>query len=63
MLICFPTRKTRRRVKEFKQPGACVHAHLRDSGLREEGIKAGVQRPRFQLAAVMKGFEVVNRMP
>jgi nitrite reductase (cytochrome c-552) len=51
------------RVKQFKQPGACLHCHASIlPAYREMGRKAGVpdERPQDQL---MKGFEAVCAMP
>jgi nitrite reductase (cytochrome c-552) len=53
------------RVKQFKQPGACLHCHAsvtvayRRKGV-EAGVPAGKENARAQL---MKGFEVVCAMP
>lgn len=51
------------RVKQFKQPGSCLHCHSSvTKAYRDAGRKAGVpdDQPRDQL---MKGFEVVCAMP
>jgi nitrite reductase (cytochrome c-552) len=51
------------RVKQFKQPGACIHCHSSNNkAYRDEGRKAGVpdEKQREQL---MKGFEIVCAMP
>lgn len=51
------------RVKQFKQPGACLHCHTSVLPLyRHAGAKAGISAdsPREQL---MKGFEAVCAMP
>src|SRR5262245_28476151 len=54
-----------KRVKQFKQPGACLHCHssvipaYRDIG-RKEGIP---DSPGFNWDQVMKGFEIVCAMP
>ena len=51
------------RVKNFKQPAACLHCHASIlPAYRESGRKAGIPdgRPQDQ---VMKGFEVVCAMP
>jgi nitrite reductase (cytochrome c-552) len=53
------------RVKQFKQPGACLHCHASVTnayvkvGL-ENGAPAGAANREAQL---MKGFELVNKMP
>src|SRR5688572_26973521 len=48
------------RVKNFKQPGACVHCHASVlPAYREAGRKAGATEPRDQ---VLKGFEIVCGM-
>jgi len=56
-----------RRVKEFKQPGTCLHCHASViPAYRAEGKKAGVPddpHDDFNWAQVMKGFDVVNRTP
>ncbi len=52
-----------KRVKNFKQPGACLHCHASIlPAYRESGRKTGVpdDRPQEQ---IMKGFEVVCAMP
>jgi nitrite reductase (cytochrome c-552) len=49
------------RVKNFKQPGACLHCHSSIiPAYRDAGRKAGATEPRDQ---VQKGFEVVCAMP
>ncbi len=51
------------RVKQFKQPGACLHCHASIlPAYREMGRRAGVadDRPQEQ---IMKGFETVCPMP
>ena len=51
------------RVKQFKQPGACLHCHASIlPAYRAEGKKAGISddRPGEQ---VMKGFETVCALP
>ncbi len=51
------------RVKQFKQPGACLHCHASIiPAYRSMGRKAGVpdDRPQDQ---IMKGFEAVCPMP
>ncbi len=51
------------RVKQFKQPGSCLHCHSSiGKAYRDQGRKAGVpdDKPRDQL---MKGFEIVCAMP
>ena len=53
------------RVKQFKQPGACLHCHGSViPAYYEKGIEAGVpaddaHRPE----AIQKGFELINSMP
>lgn len=54
---------TTERVKQFKQPGACLHCHSSIiPAYRATGKEAGVpdENPHGQ---VMKGFEVINAMP
>ena len=51
------------RVKQFKQPGACLHCHASVlPAYREMGKKAGVSDMQAQ-EQVMKGFEAVCAMP
>jgi nitrite reductase (cytochrome c-552) len=52
-----------RRTKEFKQPGACLHCHASIvPAYREQGRAAGVPDADPH-AQVMKGFELVCKMP
>jgi nitrite reductase (cytochrome c-552) len=53
------------RVKQFKQPGACLHCHSSViPAYREAGRAAGVAAaPGFNWAQVVKGFEAVCAMP
>lgn len=53
------------RVKQRKQPGACLHCHSSIlKAYREQGVKAGVPSDEHhRQEAIMKGFEVVNKMP
>ena len=49
------------RVKNFKQPGACIHCHASViPAYREAGRKAGAVETRDQ---IMKGFEIVCALP
>jgi nitrite reductase (cytochrome c-552) len=49
------------RVKNYKQPGACLHCHASViPAYREAGRKAGATDPAAQ---VMKGFEAVCALP
>lgn len=51
------------RVKQFKQPGACLHCHASIlPAYREMGRKAGVPDLQAQ-EQIMKGFEAVCPMP
>ena len=51
------------RVKQFPQPGACLHCHASIiPAYREMGRQAGVPEGRPQ-DQIMKGFEVVCAMP
>lgn len=51
------------RVKQFKQPGACLHCHASVlPAYREMGRKAGVSDMQAQ-EQLMKGFEAVCAMP
>jgi nitrite reductase (cytochrome c-552) len=53
------------RVKNFKQPGACLQCHASTVNLYvNEGLKAGVPPGKANWEAQMqKGFEVVCKMP
>jgi nitrite reductase (cytochrome c-552) len=53
------------RVKQFKQPGACLHCHASVlPAYRAAGVKAGVPHDEaHRLEAIMKGFEEVCAMP
>jgi nitrite reductase (cytochrome c-552) len=53
------------RVRQVKQPGACVHCHASVLvAFRKEGIKAGVRDDAaHRQEAIMKGFEKVCAMP
>ncbi|MEP0814629.1 MAG: ammonia-forming cytochrome c nitrite reductase subunit c552 [bacterium] len=52
-----------KRVTEFKQPGACLHCHASViPAYVAKGREAGVS-DSDRLAQVMKGFEVVCKMP
>jgi len=53
------------RVKQFKQPGACLHCH---ASVTNAYLKVGLQNgapagPENREAQLMKGFEIVNAMP
>ncbi len=51
------------RVRQFKQPGACLHCHAAVlPAYREMGRRAGIPDDRRQ-EQIMKGFEVVCAMP
>lgn len=51
------------RVKQFKQPGACLHCHASViETYYEKGVEAGAPADDRQ-GAIMKGFEVVCPMP
>ncbi|MBL9119468.1 MAG: ammonia-forming cytochrome c nitrite reductase subunit c552 [Phycisphaerae bacterium] len=51
------------RVKQFKQPGACLHCHASViPAYYKKGVDAGAPANDRQ-AAIMKGFEEVCRMP
>src|SRR5262245_45439543 len=53
------------RVKQFKQPGACLHCHASViPAYRTIGHEAGVpDQPGFNWAQVLNGFETVCAMP
>ncbi len=53
------------RVKQFKQPGACLHCHASIiPAYRQQGIKAGIPNDdAHRQEAIMKGFETVCAMP
>lgn len=51
------------RVKQFKQPGACLHCHASVTpAYYEQGVAAGIPADDRH-AAIMRGFEIVNTMP
>lgn len=51
------------RVKQFKQPGACLHCHSSPlQAYYKKGVEAGVP-PEQREAAIYKGFEIINAMP
>jgi len=51
------------RVKQFKQPGACLHCHGSVlPAYYQKGVEAGVPAAN-RVAAIQKGFEVINPMP
>ncbi|HEX6853328.1 MAG TPA: ammonia-forming cytochrome c nitrite reductase subunit c552 [Candidatus Polarisedimenticolaceae bacterium] len=51
------------RVKNFKQPGACLHCHASViPAYYRKGVEAGADAADRK-AAIQKGFEVVNPMP
>lgn len=51
------------RVKQFKQPGACLHCHASViPAYFEKGVEAGVA-PENREEAIYKGFELINSMP
>jgi nitrite reductase (cytochrome c-552) len=51
------------RVKQFKQPGACLHCHSSVlPAYRAAGRKAGIPDDKAH-EQIMKGFEIVNAMP
>jgi nitrite reductase (cytochrome c-552) len=51
------------RVKQFKQPGACLHCHSSIlPAYRHTGRKAGIPDKKRQ-EQIMKGFELVGAMP
>jgi nitrite reductase (cytochrome c-552) len=53
------------RVKNFKQPGACLHCHASVlTAYRDAGVKTGIGKDEARRqAAILKGFEVVCAMP
>jgi nitrite reductase (cytochrome c-552) len=53
------------RVKEFKQPGACLHCHASVlPAYFQKGVEAGVPNDAaHRTEAIQKGFEIVNSMP
>ena len=53
------------RVKQLKQPGACLHCHASViPAYYEKGVEAGVSAdPAHRQEAIMRGFEIVNAMP
>jgi nitrite reductase (cytochrome c-552) len=53
------------RVKNFKQPGACLHCHASVlTAYRDAGVKAGVAKDEaHRREAILKGFEIVCAMP
>jgi nitrite reductase (cytochrome c-552) len=53
------------RVKQFKQPGACLNCHASTVlAFMEAGIKAGVpDDDAHRMEAITKGFEIINPMP
>jgi nitrite reductase (cytochrome c-552) len=53
------------RVKQFKQPGACLHCHASVlPAYFQKGIEAGVPNDAaHRTEAIQKGFEIVNSMP
>lgn len=53
------------RVKEFKQPGACLHCHGSVlSAYYQKGVEAGAPNDiAHRPEAIQKGFEIVNSMP
>ncbi len=51
------------RVKQFKQPGACLHCHASVlPAYYQKGVEAGVPAEERQ-AAIYRGFELLNPMP
>ena len=51
------------RVKQFKQPGACLHCHASVlPAYFQKGVEAGVPATN-RVAAIQKGFEIVNPLP
>jgi nitrite reductase (cytochrome c-552) len=51
------------RVKQFKQPGACLHCHSSVlPAYYQKGVEAGVP-PENREEAIYKGFEIINPMP
>lgn len=53
------------RVKNFKQPGACLHCHASVlTAYQQTGVKAGIPNDAaHRQQAIMKGFEEVCAMP
>ena len=53
------------RVKQLKQPGACLHCHAAViPAYYEKGVEAGIPDDAdHRQEAIMRGFEVVNSMP
>ncbi len=53
------------RVKQVKQPGACLHCHASViPAYYEKGLEAGVATgEEHREEAIMQGFEIVNAMP
>jgi nitrite reductase (cytochrome c-552) len=53
------------RVKQFKQPGACLNCHASVvAAFKAAGVKAGVpDDPQHRLEAIFKGFDEINKMP
>ncbi|ADH63855.1 MULTISPECIES: ammonia-forming cytochrome c nitrite reductase subunit c552 [Thermaceae] len=53
------------RVKQFKQPGACLNCHASVvTAFREAGVKAGIPKDDAHfMEAIFKGFEEINKMP
>ncbi|MDW8317599.1 MAG: ammonia-forming cytochrome c nitrite reductase subunit c552, partial [Anaerolineae bacterium] len=51
------------RVKQFKQPGACLHCHSSVlPAYYQKGVEAGVP-PENREEAIYIGFEIINPMP
>ncbi len=51
------------RVKQFKQPGACLHCHASVlPAYYQKGVEAGVPAAN-RVAAIQKGFEIINPLP
>ncbi len=51
------------RVKQFKQPGACLHCHAAViPAYKQKGREAGIA-DSDTLAQIMKGFEIICAMP
>jgi nitrite reductase (cytochrome c-552) len=53
------------RVKQFKQPGACLNCHASVvTAFKAAGVKAGVpDDEQHRLEAIFKGFDEINKMP
>lgn len=53
------------RVKQLKQPGACLHCHAAViPAYYEKGVEAGIpDDAAHRQDAIMRGFEIVNAMP